>query len=61
MARPEILKLWEYHFLRCHPDFAKVWTNSIDKHMPEFDRTKMLAALTEKSNYLALAASTTDK
>lgn len=60
MARPEILKLWEYHFLRCHPDFAKVWINSIDKHMPEFDRAKMLAALTE-NKFLALPASTTDK
>jgi hypothetical protein len=29
--------------------------------MPDFDRTKMLAALTEKINYLALPASTTDK
>lgn len=61
MARPEVLHLWEYYYLRSHPDFAKVWVASVGEHMKDFNAKKMLEALTNSRDFLALSASTSTK
>lgn len=48
MARPEVMLLWEYHYLRQHPDFAKLWVQTADKHLVGFKPEEMLDALTLK-------------
>ena len=49
MARPEVMLLWEYHYLRQHPDFAGLWILAADKHLQGFNPKEMLNALTLKA------------
>lgn len=46
-ARPEILHVWEYEYLKTHPDFLKVWVRCSKAELNEFDSGAFVAALTK--------------
>jgi len=45
MSRPEVLHVWEYNYLREHPDFAEVWMANTPSRLRDFDPDQMLDAL----------------
>lgn len=48
MSRPEVMHMWEFNYLRQHPDFAKLWVRATNGHLEGYDPDLMLEALSPK-------------
>lgn len=44
-SRPEIMKKWEYEYLKTHPDYFQVWADSASADVREFHKEAMFRAL----------------
>lgn len=45
MSRPEVLHVWEYEYLKTHPDYLKVWLRCSKVENKDFDSQNFTTAL----------------
>ncbi len=46
-ARPEVLHVWEYEYLKSHPDYLKAWVHCAKADLYDFDSERFTEALTK--------------